>query len=302
MWVPNRYSALLLEQNITPVNSWTQLYGSISSEGLLQFCTTLINYLRFQLLVNVPLNTELVYGYDLVQPQIDARLLRNRLSVLKHMAPSSATSPHPTSPVSIQGMSSVYLTALIKAIFNGHTAPSPSPSSLAVPSVKNICSVNIYTLLNCSQSASINDLAPIWQDISKGPRKEERAILQAALDDHDITPGSSTSAPLLVFKELLSTVVNLVFWSENPDRLNKVLHLFRTLYTSSTKNSQDHSKILTYNLLSIGGNLSFEDILFFQLVLKSSWPTDFIQLYTTLKLFHNILAVLLERTHPICVS
>ena len=40
----------------------------------------------------------------------------------------------------------------------------------------------------------------------------------------------------------------------------------------------------------------------FQIVLKSRRPTDFIQMDTTLKLFRNFLVVLLNTTHPMCVS
>ena len=97
-----------------------------------------------------------------------------------------------------------------------------------------------------------------------GPRKEERSILQAAPDDHARTLVSSTSAPLLVFKEILNTVVNLMFWSGDPDCLDEVLHPLCTFYISAAKNLQDQSYLLTYNLLSSDGNNILEDIQLFQ--------------------------------------
>ena len=91
MWFPNYYEALLLKENLTPVNVWTKLYGEMCTTGLLIFCTTLVNYLRFQLLGNVPLNTVIDDGDDIVQPQIYDSLPLNCLSSLKHLASSSVT-------------------------------------------------------------------------------------------------------------------------------------------------------------------------------------------------------------------
>ena len=105
MWVPNRYAALLPKENLTSVNVCTQLYVEMHANGVFQLCSTLIDYLRFQILRNAPLNTTLVIGYDLVQPQTDSSFLRNLLSVLKHLVPFSATAPPPALPVVIQGMS-----------------------------------------------------------------------------------------------------------------------------------------------------------------------------------------------------
>ena len=91
MWVLNCYEALLLKENLTPVNVWTRLYGAMCTKGLLLFCATLVNYLRFQLLGNVPLNTVIDDGDDIVQPQIYDSLPLNCLSSLKHLASSSVT-------------------------------------------------------------------------------------------------------------------------------------------------------------------------------------------------------------------
>ena len=77
MWVPNYYEGLLLKENLTPVKVWTKLYREMCTKGLLIFCTTLVNYLRFQLLGFLPLNTVLDDGEEIFQPQIYASLLLN---------------------------------------------------------------------------------------------------------------------------------------------------------------------------------------------------------------------------------
>ena len=139
----------------------------------------------------------------------------------------------------------------------------------------------------------ISQLTPVWSSLAKGPKKEERTILQAALDDHAQSPGAATSARLTVTKELLSTVVGLFFWSRDLDMLEGGLHPFRTLYTSTLKQAQDQAKLRLYNSLAQGGNLRLEDVELFQLVLRLNWPSDYRQLDTSIWFFQKLITVLL---------
>ena len=145
-------------------------------------------------------------------------------------------------------------------------------------------------------------LNPIWEALAKGPRKEERNILQSALDNRTASAGSATKAKLVVSKELHTTVESLSFWSGDMDMLEEGLHPFRTMYTSATKQAQDLARLRTYDSLAREGTLQLEDIKLFQVVLKSHWPTDFLQLDTSLKFFQNLLMVLLPSTHPLVIS
>ena len=84
--------------------------------------------------------------------------------------------------------------------------------------------------------------------------------------------------------------------------LDEGLHPFRTVYTSATKQAQDSAWLRTYDALAREGTLRLEDIELFQLVLKSNWPTDFLQLDTSMKYFQNLLSVLLPSTHPLVIN
>ena len=57
-----------------------------------------------------------------------------------------------------------------------------------------------------------------------------------------------------------------------------------------------------YDNLASDSNLSLDEVRLFKHVLKSNWPTDFIQLDTTLKVFVNLLSLVLNSTHPLNVS
>lgn len=169
------------------------------------------------------------------------------------------------------GLSAADLQALIQALRGGHTAPAPAAgTSTANPTtVDKRWSINLSSLLKLCMVADINQLTPVWKSLARGPKKEECNILQAALHDHARTPGANTSAMLTVTKKLTSTVVGLVFWSGDLDMLDKGLHPFRTIYTSTSKQAQDQAWLRIYDSLAKEGNLSLEDVELFQLVLRS---------------------------------
>ena len=200
-------------------------------------------------------------------------------------------------------MDAAQFQAFIAALRMGHTNPAPaSGSTSSANTVQERWSINLSSLLKLTQVSDVTQLPPVWSAIAKGPRKDERNILQAALDDRSRTKGAATNVKLTVSKELLSTVVNLSFWSGDFDMLEEGLHPFCTVYVSTAKQAQDQAHLQTYDSLAQDGTLWLEDVQLFQLVLKSNWPTDYLQLDMSLRLFHNLLAVLLPITHPLVVS
>ena len=154
--------------------------------------------------------------------------------------------------------------------------------------------------MKLTHSPSEMDLPPAWHALAKGPKKEERGILEAALREQARSPNAATTTSLIVSKDLHSTIVNLTFWSGDPDNLNAGLQPFRAAYTSTAKTSADLAHLQTYDQLATDGILALQDIHTFQHVLKSEWPTgtSYLLLYTTLKSYHNLLVVLLKATHP----
>ena len=84
--------------------------------------------------------------------------------------------------------------------------------------------------------------------------------------------------------------------------LEEGLHPFRTLYTSTAKQAQDQARLRVYDSLARDGSLRLEDVELFQLVLKSHWPSDYRQLDTSLRFFHNLISVLFTSTHPLVIA
>ena len=113
---------------------------------------------------------------------------------------------------------------------------------------------------------------------------------------------AATNAKFTVSKELDSTVVNLAFWACDFDMLDEGLHPYRTVYISTAKQAQDQAHLQTYDLLAQDGMLRLEDVQLFHLALKSHWPTNYLQLDTSLCLFHNLLLVLLPVTHHLVIA
>ena len=203
------------------------------------------------------------------------------------------------------GLSAADLQALILALRAGHTTTAPVQSgsnALNPTTVDQRWAINLPSLLKFCMVQLVSQLTPVWDALAKGPKKEERTILQSALNDHSRTPGAATTAHLTVTKELLSTVVGLVFWSGDLDMLDEGLHPFCTLYTSTAKQAQDQARFRVYDSLAQEGTLRLEDVELFQLMLWSHWPSDYRQLDTSLKFFHNLISVLFLMTHPLVAA
>ena len=131
-------------------------------------------------------------------------------------------------------MDAAQFQAFITALRVGHTKPAPaSGATSSTNTIEKRWSINLSSLLKLTQVSDVAHLPPIWGVIAKGPRKDERNILQVALDGRSCTKGAAMNAKLTVSKELLSTVVNLSFWSGDFDMLEEGLHPFRTVYVNT---------------------------------------------------------------------
>jgi len=257
MWIPNQYAILLLDNDQSPVSTWVRVYGAILQNGHFDACLPLVQFLQVQLIGNSDSNTHPFLG--LAQTFASALLICHQNTVLSHMTTTVALGA-PPAPAPMQGMSDNDFQSLIAALHQGQIPQALAAPGTAVTTVEKRWSVNLKTLLKLTHCTSVTELAPVWSAIAKGPKKEERNILQAALDDLARNPGASTTASLTVTKELHNTVVNLMFWSGDIDRLDEGLHLFRTVYTSTAKTSMDQSSLQTYDLLASDGNLDLQNI------------------------------------------
>ena len=307
MWIPNQYAALCLEDGLSPVDVWNRVYGALLRNGHTTICAPLVQYLQYHLMGTVDLNTALFNAQDLHQPRVTTEFLRHQASILSHLIGSNGNTGTNSSQSSGQGgafgMNAQQFQEFLNAMRSGHTAPAPTAgTSTGVNTVDRRWSINMDSLLRFTNVVDAQGLPPIWSAIAKGPRKEERNILQAALDNHARSSTAATNAKLTVSKELLSTVVNLTFWSGDYDMLEEGLHPFRTVYVSTAKQAQDQAHLQTYDALARDGTLRLEDVQLFQLVLKSHWPTDYMQLDISLRLYHNLLSVLLPVSHPIFIA
>jgi hypothetical protein len=158
------------------------------------------------------------------------------------------------------------LKAFMEVVRDGQSNESKSQRQPSIPvsSVDKKWKVNLQSLLKFLQVTKTTALAPIWFALGDGTKKEERIILQAALDDFSLSPSAATNAKLVVDKSLCNTVVNLMMFSGDSDRLDEGLHPFRTVYDSVAKSSAALSHLQTYDLLATEGTLHLEDIRLFQ--------------------------------------
>ena len=299
MWIPNHFAALLLEENLSPVDVWERLYGVLARDGIMEECAPLLEFLAYQLL-GTDRSNEAAFP-ELSQPNANAALVRHRQAVMDHLSPSTSTNGvNPVIGGDTSGLSAADFRSLVEALRVGNSTATSVPRTGLTPEKR--WGLNLDTVLKYCHVSNVEDLPPFWFALAKGPRKEERSIIQSALDEQARNPMAATSTTLLVTKELHSTIVNLMFWPGDLDRLDEGLHPFRTIYSSAAKISRDQTLLQTYDALAAEGTLRLEDLQLFQHALKSKWPVDFLQLDTTLKLFCNLLLVLFKEVHPLSVA
>ena len=183
------------------------------------------------------------------------------------MAPSDAaieaSAPAPYSG----GMMAADLQSIIVALRSDHITTTIADSE-STNTIGKCSSVSHSTLMNYTLSALESELAPIFQAITSGSRKMECAILQYIHDGLFHTAAIATNALLVITKYLANTIVNLVLWSGNIDRLDEGFHAFCTIYSITAKAYQDFSNLHTYYFLSNNEIIILKEVCFFQLVLK----------------------------------
>ena len=84
MWIPNHFAALLLEENLSPIDVWERLYGALVRDGVIDVCLPLLEFLSYQILGSAPSNAAAFA--DLSQPNANAALVRHRQEIVAHMS------------------------------------------------------------------------------------------------------------------------------------------------------------------------------------------------------------------------
>ena len=218
MWIPNQYAALCVGEDLSPAEVFTRIYGAMRTDGLTEACKPLVDFLRVQLLGGDTTNSAAFLDSELTQPRSTTALIRHCNTVLESLFNTSH--PIPSQASIIQGMTLQDLKEFMAAVRDGQSVEPSIPQSSAVPlsSVQKRWKVNLPTLLKFAHTTSADNLAPIWSALAAVPKKEERIILQAALDDFALSSDSATNVKLVVDKPLCNTVVNLMIFSCDPDR------------------------------------------------------------------------------------
>ena len=166
--------------------------------------------------------------------------------VLSHLRQPS-TAPGPAGGTAAManapagGITAAQLQVLIAALRTGHTATAPAPATTTTTNtVEKRWAVNLDVLLKLCMVPDVGSLSPIWEAVAKGPRKEERNILQSAFDNCAASAGSATKAKLVISKELHTTVVSLSFWSGDMDMLEEGVPSARCTLVQPSKPRTSH--------------------------------------------------------------
>ena len=145
--------------------------------------------------------------------------MRHRGKVLSHLiSPASTGVTSGVATASGNTITTANFQDIIDAMRLSQVVPPTAPSASTTSTrIEKRRSVNLNTLLLFNLANQVSDLPPIYGAIADGTRKQERATLQAGYNDIARSPGAVTRAPLVITKELATTLLELIFWSGDLD-------------------------------------------------------------------------------------
>ena len=294
IWLPFQYAKLCVDHELTPSAVWKRIYPTILSNGHATACKPLIQFLQ----AAACHHDDAPRGLELEKPIPDLVILKERAEALRYLHRlHSMPNPMAASPASFPDMTAL-IQALRASTVNAPLAPLQVAPTTPEEFVEKRWLVNQPSLLKLNLVSRASQLPPLWAALARGPRKEERNILQSAYEEYARSEASLTTSPLIIPKELCTSIMSLSFWAGDPDRLDEGLHPFRTIYTSVRQTSNLKSLLTDYDLLASEGTITANDIARFRMIFKSQLPTCFTTLDATLKIFFNFISILFTPTHP----
>ena len=156
---------------------------------------------------------------------------------------------------------------------------------------------NTTILMRLCQVDSSTDLPQVYQDIAKGGKRQERTLLQRAFDQTALDMGY-TSMVFPVPPELATKIVSLAWRGDNDD-LSVGLNPFTCAYRPNAEVQALERLISLYELVNTSGAApSLADARALNTTdQKIALPATWMQLGTSLKLFHVLTMVLFTGEH-----
>ena len=119
MWIPNKYAALCIEEDMSPVEVFRRVQNALVQDEVSNECKPLVDFLRAHLVGNHPSNSAIYLDSELTQPRSSTSLIRHRNKVLDSLyTPVPAVS---TGAPSIQGMSMQDIKELMEVMRDGQS-------------------------------------------------------------------------------------------------------------------------------------------------------------------------------------
>lgn len=240
---------------------------------------------------------------DLPVPRMEAPLIRHRNQALSHLN-SARTGNFGTGNLSSDQQTIQALISTLQQTMSAAAAPAPAVVAPVTPEalVEKRWVANLPTLLRYCLVDDVTDLRDVWKSIAAGPRKQERLIVQSAMNTLSASASAFTNASLNVNTDLFTTLITVHFFCGDHDKLDQGLHAYRTLYQSAAKTASDNALLAEYDQMVEISQLTLDDVGMFKRALKSHWPINFHQLDVSLKLNGNLFLLILPLLHPYLAS
>jgi len=144
------------------------------------------------------------------------------------------------------------------------------------------------------------ELPELFRKLVKANKKEERALIQNLLRTRVTHPNSYGDEPPIVTPSLAKMIIEFDFAPEDQDDLSQGLQPFAINNDNAEQRSASLLNANKFNLLEAGlVGLQLHDLEMLLAKAVRHIPVTYMKMETTLKMFGDLVNVMLGATHPI---
>jgi hypothetical protein len=301
MYVPPKYVPILLAHSLTPREAWTRVRGAIVADQATVACAPLLDWLRIACTLRLGQQVPILQQPFPMVPLADADLQSHRLALLRNDLPGRFALQLPQGDAfqvaaAIGALASEQRDARAETLARVTADNNKTPTGRWGP--------HLTKLLRIAQVATVAELAPIWVELAKTPKRLERPTMQAWADTTAANLGMPSSAPIIT----PALAAKIIIFQFDPayghvDNLEDGIQPFLVGYRNPLAVQAARDNAGNYDLLHQGSvGATMVDILQFKNSDKIAMPTAIIHVTLALKQYRVLLHMLLKGTHQLAVE
>ena len=294
MFLPPRYIAIVLGQNLTPRDAYLRLGGAIRADGLELDCAPLLSFLRAACTLPTGQPVPALQRAAATVLRADAALYRHiRDNVVLRDLPG-LQQPETLEP-------SLHVARAIGELVVEHRATRADAAARRLEDVATTPAGKwghaLEMGLRLTQSATADDLPPVWHDLAAASKRFEGTTIDRAIAAMVLTLGISPDTAPYVTPSLTSKIVSFAFGHPDCEDLEQGIHPFTVGYRTQAESNLARQQSRQHALLLDGAAPRLTDLVTLQSSDKVRLPSTCLQVSIPLDNYRVLLQTFFGPIH-----